>query len=247
MSKPFVVITGISGGIGSATATLFTSEGWAVAGLDNKKPDPKIPMEYFLEVDLSSTEETVQAFRELNERGPLDALVNNAAIQTTDSIGETDPDVWDLVMAVNVRAAYLGIKHCMDQLKSRSGSIVNVASVHSFATSPNVAAYAASKGALLSLTRAAAVELAPFGIRVNALAPGAVDTPMLRSRLGRHSADSESMTLDRLSARTPLRAIARPSEIAEAVLFLADRSRSSFMTGQCLVLDGGALAQLSTE
>ena len=132
-------------------------------------------------------------------------------------------------------------------LRRSRGAVVNVASVHAFATSAGAAPYAASKGAIVALTRAAALEWAP-DVRVNAVAPGAVDTGMLRQGVQRWAPpEAVDAELERLAARIPLGRIGRPEEIAEAILFLADGRRSSFITGQVLVADGGALARLSTE
>jgi NAD(P)-dependent dehydrogenase (short-subunit alcohol dehydrogenase family) len=116
-------------------------------------------------------------------------------------------------------------------------------------TSANIAAYAASKGGLLALTRALAIEFAPDNIRVNAILPGAVDTPMLRAGLGRGHAGHGDMQdrLDNLARRTVNGRIGQPAEIAHAIYFLVDEEQSSFMTGQALVVDGGATARLSTE
>ena len=126
---------------------------------------------------------------------------------------------------------------------------MNVGSVHAIATSANIATCAASKGALLALTRALAIELAPDRIRINAVLPGAVDTPMLHSGLtGGHlqGADVQELIRD-LGRRTVIGRVGQPEEIAQAILFLADNDRSSFMTGQSLVVDGGTTARLSTE
>jgi glucose 1-dehydrogenase len=121
--------------------------------------------------------------------------------------------------------------------------------VHALQTSANIAAYAASKGGLLALTRAMAIEFARDGIRVNAILPGAVDTPMLRAGLERgHLAGQDiQMFLESLARKTVNGRVGKPEEIAQAILFLADGSQSSFMTGQALVVDGGATARLSTE
>jgi NAD(P)-dependent dehydrogenase (short-subunit alcohol dehydrogenase family) len=134
-------------------------------------------------------------------------------------------------------------------MHKQGGAIVNVSSVHAVATSANIAAYAASKGALLALTRALAIELAPDNIRVNAVLPGAVDTPMLHAGLSRgHVAGADLPALmQALSKRTVMGRIGQPTEIGQTILFLADSERSSFMTGQALVVDGGATARLSTE
>ena len=126
--------------------------------------------------------------------------------------------------------------------------MVNIGSVHAISTSRNIAAYASSKGGLAALTRAAALELGP-AIRVNSVLPGAVDTPMLRAGLNRAhlSSVTTSELMEQLAQRTVLRRIADPAEIAQSILFLADSERSSFITGQSIVVDGGAIAKLSTE
>jgi glucose 1-dehydrogenase len=153
-------------------------------------------------------------------------------------------------MASNLRSVFLGVKLAHPLLKAgNSASIVNVSSVHAIQTSANIAAYAASKGGLLALTRAMAIEFASDNIRVNAILPGAVDTPMLRAGLGRgHVGGSDVQErLDNLARKTVNGKVGQPEEIAHAIYFLADNEQSSFMTGQALVVDGGATARLSTE
>jgi len=124
-----------------------------------------------------------------------------------------------------------------------------VSSVHAVQTSANIAAYAASKGGLLALTRAMAIEFAPDNVRVNAILPGAVDTPMLRAGMDRgHVGDGNiHERLENLARKTVNGRVGQPREIASAIYFLADSNQSSFMTGQALVVDGGATARLSTE
>ena len=124
-----------------------------------------------------------------------------------------------------------------------------MSSVHAVATSANIAAYAASKGGLLALTRAMAIEFAGDDIRVNAVLPGAVDTPMLRAGLDRGHVGGEDILerLDNLARNTVNGRVGKPTEIAQAIYFLADAAQSSFMTGQALIGDGGATARLSTE
>jgi len=179
----------------------------------------------------------------------LDALINNAALQVAKPLVETSVEEWDAVMAANLRSVFLGVKLAYPLLKMKGGAVVNVSSVHAIQTSANIAAYAASKGGLLALTRAMAIEFAPDDIRVNAILPGAVDTPMLRAGLGRgHAGSGDVQTrLDNLARRTVNGRVGTPNEIAHAIFFLADREQSSFMTGQALVVDGGATARLSTE
>jgi NAD(P)-dependent dehydrogenase (short-subunit alcohol dehydrogenase family) len=134
-------------------------------------------------------------------------------------------------------------------LKKAQGAVVNVSSVHALATSADIAAYAASKGGLVALTRAMAIELAPDNIRVNALLPGAVDTPMLRDGLSRGHVSGGSIDerLADLGAKIVMERVGRPDEIAQAIYFLANNELSSYMTGQVLTVDGGATARLSTE
>ena len=180
----------------------------------------------------------------------LDALVNNAAVQVAKPLVETTVEEWDMVMANNLRPAFLLSKLAYPLFKAAGGgAIVNVSSVHAVQTSANIAAYAASKGGLLALTRAMAIEFAKDNIRVNAILPGAVDTPMLRAGLNRgHVAGDDIHTrLDNLARKTVNGRVGKPEEIAHAIYFLADDTQSSFMTGQAMIVDGGATARLSTE
>ncbi|MCJ7695398.1 MAG: SDR family oxidoreductase, partial [Anaerolineaceae bacterium] len=154
---------------------------------------------------------------------------------------ETSVEEWDAVMASNLRSVFLGAKLAHPLLKKHGGgAIVNVSSVHAVATSPNVSSYAASKGGLLALTRSMAIEFAQDDIRVNAILPGAVDTPMLSAHL-------DKTRLENLARKTVNGRIGKPLEIAHAIYFLADEEQSSFMTGQSIIVDGGATAKLSTE
>ncbi len=179
----------------------------------------------------------------------MDALILNAAVQVCKPLIETSLDDWDQTMAANVRSAFLFAQASHRLLKQNQGSIVAVSSVHAIATSKGMAAYASSKGALVALVRAMAIELAEDGIRVNAVLPGAVLTPMLVSGLkrGHLAAEDATESLNELAARHPLGRIGKPMEIAETILFLADKDRASFITGQGLIIDGGATARLSTE
>lgn len=245
-----VLITGVAGGIGSATAKAFADAGWQVIGVARRKVNKLASVHHFILGDVSDDKAWPRIFKEvLENEGHLDALVNNAAIQICKPLVETEPAEWDAVMASNVRSVYLAIKHLYSLMKGRDTVIVNVGSVHAIATSANIAAYAASKGALLALTRALAIELAPDRIRVNCILPGAVDTPMLHAGLTRghlHGANLEE-SMKNLGRRTVMGRVGRPEEIAQSILFLADNNRSSFMTGQALIVDGGATARLSTE
>jgi len=173
----------------------------------------------------------------------------NAAILMVKSIVDSTVEEWDAVMASNLRSVFLGVKLAYPLLKKSGGAVVNVSSVHAIQTSANIAAYAASKGGLLALTRAMAIEFAQDDIRVNAILPGAVDTPMLRAGLDRgHVGPGDVQErLENLARKTVSGKVGKPEEIAQAIYFLADNGQSSFMTGQALVVDGGATARLSTE
>ena len=169
--------------------------------------------------------------------GDLDVLVNVAGIGSTTSAPDTPLGVWEDVFAVNARGSFLCCKHAIPGMAERGrGSIVNVASVAGLVGLRNRAAYCASKGAVIALTRALAVDHVADGIRVNAVCPGTVDTPWVR-RLVEEAGES----LEALRARQPLGRLGTPEEIADAVLYLASDS-AAFVTGSVLVIDGGLTA-----
>jgi glucose 1-dehydrogenase len=248
--KRIALITGVAGGIGAATAILFADAGWHVIGL-MRRPVTTLPgVHHLIRADVSDDAQMQRALAEVAAvEGRINALVNNAAIQISKPLTQTTTQEWDSVMGANLRSAYLAVRYAHPLLLGHAAAIVNVSSVHAMATSVNVAAYAATKGALVALTRALAIEFAADGIRVNALLPGAVDTPMLRSGLRRGHLTGSSIEdlLQDLGRRTVMGRVGQPQEIAKAILFLADGDWSSFMTGQTLVVDGGATARLSTE
>lgn len=246
-----ILITGAAGGIGRATVSLFTQKGWSVIGVDRADFGEGFPTNgLFIRCDISRPEDMQAIFDQAHQfTESLNALVNNAALQIAKPLIETSVEEWDAVMASNLRSVFLGVKLAYPLLKAGSGAVVNVSSVHAIQTSANIAAYAASKGGLLALTRAMAIEFAPDNIRVNAILPGAVDTPMLRAGLGRGHAGHGDIQerLDNLARKTVNGKVGKPEEIAQAIYFLANNEQSSFMTGQALVVDGGATARLSTE
>lgn len=251
-SSRTALVTGAAGGIGRATVQLFAEKGWRVIGVDRAPFGDSFPDNgLFIQSDISVGENLDTIFQQAQAyTGSLYALVNNAAVQVAKPLLETSVADWDAVMASNLRSVFLGIKLAHPLFKTAGGgAIVNVSSVHAVATSANIAAYAASKGGLLALTRAIAIEFAPDDIRCNAVLPGAVDTPMLRAGLGRGHVGGDDILerLDNLARKTVNGRVGLPEEIAHAIYFLADDSQSSFMTGQALIIDGGATARLSTE
>ena len=249
-SRRVVLVSGAAGGIGSVTVALFRELGWAVAALDRRAGGTDADLVLLGDVALASDLDVACA-GVLTTFGRLDALVNNAADQVCAPAVDMDPADWDRVMASNVRGAYLAAVRVYPLLKATRGSIVNVSSIHALATSIGMSAYAASKAALVSLTRSLALEFAADGVRVNAVLPGAVNTPMLRAgleRAGLYAPAGAAVTpLEALVARHPIKRIGEPAEIARSIYFLADGTWSSFVTGTTLLADGGAYARLSTE
>ena len=245
------LVTGAAGGIGYATVLAFRDAGWKAIATDRRESADFPPNVTFIQSDVSQQESVSNLFEQIaNETDVLHALVNNAAIQISKPIVEMSVEEWDATMASNFRAVFLTSKVAHPMMKAAKGAaIVNVSSVHAIATSIGVAAYAASKGAVMALSRAMAIEFSPDNIRVNAILPGAVDTEMLRSGLDRGHLDDGSVEdrLEDLARKTVIGRVGQPDEIARSILFLADGEQSGFITGEGLVVDGGATARLSTE
>jgi NAD(P)-dependent dehydrogenase (short-subunit alcohol dehydrogenase family) len=247
-----VLITGAAGGIGRATVQLFHEKGWQVVGVDRAKFGDDFPKNgIYIQSDIADPKNLEAIFsKACSFTDKLDALVNNAAIQIAKPVLETSVEEWDAVMASKLRAVFLAVKLAHPLLLTAGGgAIVNVSSVHAVATSANIACYAASKGGLLALTRALSIEFAPNHIRVNSILPGAVDTPMLHAGLSRGHVGAGTLPerLENLANKTVIGRVGQPAEIAHAIYFLADEEQSSFMTGQALIVDGGATARLSTD
>ncbi len=253
LTRPRVMlITGAAGGVGRATVQVFHQAGWKVIGVDRSDFGETFPQDgRFIRADISDPAGLNGVYEQAHGfTDCLDAVVNNAAVQISKPLLETSVEEWDLTMASNLRSVFLGTKLAYPLLKAAGGgAIVNVSSVHAVATSVNIAAYAASKGGLLALTRELAIEFAPDHIRVNAILPGAVDTPMLRAGLsrGQHAGGTMLDRLENLARKTVMGRVGEPEEIGRAIYFLADETQSSFMTGQAVIVDGGATARLSTE
>jgi NAD(P)-dependent dehydrogenase (short-subunit alcohol dehydrogenase family) len=231
-------VTGGGSGIGAATVACLQGQGGAVAVLDRVRPAGDTTSEggaapAWIETDVRSWSSTssgmLQAVRAL---GGLDVLVCSAGVASRGTVEQTDPEAWEEVFAVNVRGVYLAVKAALPHLREgTSPSIVIVASQLGLVASRANAAYCASKGAALQLTRALALDCVGEGIRVNAVCPGATRTPMTM----RHYADVGDR--DEQSAQLIGRLI-EPAEIAEAVAFLAGPA-SSAIVGASLVVDGG--------
>ncbi|MCK5214114.1 MAG: SDR family oxidoreductase [Candidatus Omnitrophica bacterium] len=249
-NKKVVLITGASSGIGLAACKLFVEKGWHVIGAARRKMKKNKFISRYHQTDLEdpgSIHDLIKSVKQKEKR--LDVLVNNAAHQVCKSLSQTSLKEWRQVFAVNVDGPFLLVKGALPLLNKSKGAIVNVSSVHAFASSQNISSYAASKGALVSLTRNMAIELGAKGIRANAVVPGAVCTPMLEEGLIRVNGSRKGLKkqIDNIAKKQLLGQVGRPEEIAKIIYFLSDNAQSSFMTGQAVVADGGALAKLATE
>jgi NAD(P)-dependent dehydrogenase (short-subunit alcohol dehydrogenase family) len=180
--------------------------------------------------------------------GGVDVLVNGAGVQRYGTVVETEEETWDEVLAINLKGMYLAARYAIPEMRERGGgSIVNVSSVQAFASQKGVAAYTASKGGVNALTRAMALDHAEENIRVNAVCPGSVDTPMLRwaADLFKGEKTTEE-TLEGFGKMHPIGRVAKPEEVAEVIAFLAS-PRASFVTGGEYKVDGGLLAALGVS
>ena len=241
-----VLITGGGSGIGAAAAGAFLQEGAEVAVFDIVDPEPlrqrwKDKACTVHQVDISRGEAVNEAVRQIERRwGTMDVLVNNAGVEFVGSVEETSEADWDRVMGINVKGMFLVAKAALPMLKAARGAIVNTASQLAFVGVPNFTAYTASKSAVLNFTRSLALEVAKDGVRVNAVCPGAVDTPLLRRQFAEGKRGPQG-TLQDLIRMHPLNRLGRPEEIAAAILFLSSAD-ASFITGSFLVADGGYTA-----
>lgn len=245
------LITGAGSGIGRATSLLFSREGAKIVACDfnpagNAETVRMIEQQggiaHAVRVDVTvarDIEAAVQAA--LDHFGVLDVMYNNAGTgEQHTSIMELAESEWERVFAVNVKGVFLGIKYGAAAMLKTGGSIINTASVAGIVGNPGYAAYSGSKAACIQVTRTAALELARSNIRVNAIAPAFVATPMVDSMVSSHR--DPQRALQKLGNIIPLGRLGTPEEVASAALFLAS-DESSFTTGAVLVLDGGLTIQ----
>ncbi|KKK93298.1 hypothetical protein LCGC14_2694290 [marine sediment metagenome] len=238
-----VLITGVNGGIGLTLSRTFKESRWIVIGTDIQGDNNEY-CELFSNIDVSDPRAVQSMFKIVSKKYPsIDCLINNAAIQIEKTMIETTEEELEKVFKVNLFSIFYIVKSFINMLDN--SSIINISSVHAKATSKGLAAYAASKGAISALNRAMALELADRGIRVNAILPGAIDTPMLQKSFQRNKSTKEAKKS--LIEATPLHKIGQPEDVAHLALFLADSSKSGNITGQEFVCDGGVLSKLSSE
>lgn len=251
-----VIVTGGGAGVGRAAAKAFAEKGAKVTIAD-VNPDTGGETArmiktaggrgVFVEADISTAagaRKTVSKAVEVF--GGVDILFNNAGIQPIASYANAEDlpeEVWDRVMAVNVKGAFLMAKNAIPEMRKKgAGVIINNVSVQGLQSQKLVPAYAASKGALLSLTRNLALDYAEHNIRVLAVCPGTVDTPLLWGVAGHFFPQDTAGAIETLGRKHPLGRVARPEEVAQVVVFLASEE-ASFMTGSHVCIDGGLMAK----
>lgn len=236
------VITGGASGIGAATARLFVSEGAKVVLVDLNEEKGKAFEEelkalnaeaLFVKANITSEEEVINVYKQAVEAfGKVDVVFNNAGIGRVQPTHELEYSEWRNTVNVDLDGVFLVAREAIrEMLKTGGGTIVNTASMYGLVGSPGSAAYNAAKGGVVNLTRSLALEYAEQNIRVNALCPGFIDTPII---------PEESKQV--LATMTPMKRLGQAEEMAKAVLFMASDD-SSFMTGNCLTVDGGYTAQ----
>ncbi len=242
LEKKICVVTGASGGIGAATVAVFQREGARVVGADLAAGAPG---EISLQVDVTDEQQVIEMYATtLGELGRIDVLFNNAGISPADdgSVLDTTLAAWERVQRANLRSVFLCCKHGIPHmLQTGGGSVINTASfVAVVGAATSQISYTASKGGVLALSRELGVEFARRGVRVNALCPGPVDTPLLREL---YASDPEQA--QRRLVHVPLGRFARAEEIANGALFLASEE-SSFVTASTFLVDGGLSGAYTT-
>lgn len=249
-----VIITGGALGIGQATALEFAKAGARVSVADvNRKAGDVVVREIerlggeglMVQSDMSISSDCERVVGRTVERfGGVDVLFNNVGIQPPESylnVEDTPEEMWDRIMGVNLKSCFLMSKYAIPEIRKRGGgSIINTASVQGLQSQPLVPPYAASKGGILSLTRQMALDYAKDNIRVLAVCPGSVDTPMLRAAAETEGTDPDEV-VRRWGAAHPIGRVGVGRDIANAVLFLASE-KASFMTGEHINVDGGYMA-----
>jgi NAD(P)-dependent dehydrogenase (short-subunit alcohol dehydrogenase family) len=242
LAEKVCVITGAAGGIGGATATAFEREGARVVGVDVA---PHSVGELALIADLTDESAVAALYQRVDsELGRIDVLFNNAGISPTDdaSVVDTTLEAWERVQATNLRSVFLCCKHGIPfVLAGGGGSVINTASfVAVLGSATSQLSYTASKGGVLALSRELGVEFGSRGVRVNALCPGPVDTPLLRELYA-----SDPVQARRRMVHVPMGRFARAEEIANAVLFLAS-DESSYVNATAFMVDGGIAGAYTT-
>lgn len=241
-----VLVTGASSGIGAATAIAFAEAGWSVmaAGRDEGRLDEVADVSDNISTwagELIEAEDCEELIAEtIDEFGNIDCLVNSAGVLMRGNAEETSDDDWRDTMAINLDVPFFLSRAAMPHLLKTSGSIINISSFWGLRAGPRALAYSVSKGGLIQLTRAMALDYAADGLRVNAICPGGVDTPMLAEAAEEADADVDSF-LEMVADGSPNKRIADPNDIAALALFLASDA-AKHITGTSIPIDGGLQA-----
>jgi len=249
LSNKVALITGAKSGIGYATLLRFSVEGAKVVGADVRNAQQEIALivkeggnASFVQADVSNERAVRRLMNQVIEQhGRIDVLVNNAGIELAKTAPDTSEAEWDRLMSVNLKGVFLCSKLTVNAMRRTGGGvIINVASELGLVGGNQIAAYCASKGGVIQLTKAMAIDHAVDNIRINCVCPGPIDTPLL-DRIIANSADAEK---ERQSTRekTLMKRFGKPSEVANVIAFLAS-DESSYMTGSVVVVDGGLTAQ----
>jgi NAD(P)-dependent dehydrogenase (short-subunit alcohol dehydrogenase family) len=252
LNRKVSVVTGVGAGIGAAIAEVFSQYGAHVIGLERDAASLERTVEHVAAkggslhgicADVSSDASVQRAFQEiLSKYSTIDVLVNNAGVEFYRDFVSVTVDDWEHQLGVNLRSVFLCASRVVPlMIKARRGVIINTASVQAFATTGQTAPYAAAKAGVLGLTRDMARDLSPHQIRVNAICPGCINTPMMERSLIRNG--DASAARRHMESAIPLRRLGNPVEIANAAAFLAS-DLASYVSGIALVVDGGLLAQL---
>lgn len=250
LQDKIIMITGSGSGIGKATALLFGQEGATVIvnDLDAVKGQETTDeikaaggQSTFIQADVTNPEYVKSMVEAVIEQfGQIDVLFNNAGISGVGALHEVEPEVWNRVMNVNINGVYLPSKYVLPYMMERkNGSIINMSSCIAEIGLAVRASYAATKGAILALTKSMQVDYAPYNIRVNALLPGTILTPFVENYL-RNSYDNPEEAFESLKKRQLSGDLGRPEDVAKAALFLAS-DESKFMMGSPLYIDGGVV------
>ncbi len=253
-NKKIVLVSGAASGIGKETVMLFLSKGYYVYAIDKNSDKLNETSIIFSKIsnnfktfgiDVSNSNEIKSLTKTIeNIDGKIDVLVNNAGINIIGSVDKISEEDWDLVIKVNLTGVYLLSKYILPlMIKNSHGSIVNISSISGIVCWPNYAAYSASKGGVISLTKQMAVDYAKHNIRVNCICPGSTKTPLLFNALGIKNDNFEnSIKYKKEAEMHPLKRLAEPKEIANAIYFLSSE-KASFITGLILTVDGGFTAK----
>ena len=252
-SKDVVVVTGGGSGIGKSACLAFAREGaYVCVACRTAKAGISVVEEIeqnggkaiFCQTDVGNAEQVQHMIEKtVSTFGRLDVLFNNAGTSSDTPLEHMPESVWDKILDTNLKGHFLCSKAAIPFLKKTKGCIVNMSSVLARACLPNNVAYCASKAGIEGFTKALSLELGPLGVRVNAVLPGSIDTPMMWTGVD----FKELNTVQKEVAQAqPIQRYGTPDDIAELVLFLADKTSSSFITGSCFIIDGGLLSRIAT-